>query len=84
MKLVSIDCDSSTNAVVYGVLSDTGVRAYTASSTDRNGIRRIECELALEALLLVAQATNADAVKTLSRATWDVVDGKDVEFPIDL
>ena len=84
MKLISITHAPDTGKVSYSFIVENGVRTYFADVYDSDGIRGVVCEPDLEALLLEAQARRSDAVKTLSKATWDFIDGVGVTFPITL
>ena len=83
MKLLSIAHDPTSGNVVYDFLVNGEVRRYRANALDQRGIRRIECAPDLEVLLLDALTRNVDAVKMLSRVTWDLFDGGDIELPIE-
>ena len=84
MKLISITYTPDTGKVSYSFTSDNEVRTYFADVYDNGGIRGVVCEPDLETLLLEAQTRKCDAVKTLSKATWDFIDGVGVIFPIVL
>jgi len=84
MKLASITYVPNIGRVSYNFIFANEVKTYFANVSDDNGIRGISCEPDLEALLLEAQAKNSNAVKTLSKVTWNVIDGVGVEFPIVL
>ena len=82
MKLISIVHTPDTGRVAYSFVLEEETRTYTASVSDTNGIRSIVCEPDLESLLLKILARRNDAVKVLSKATWDLIDGIDVSLPI--
>lgn len=82
MKLISIVHTSDTGRVAYKFALESETRTYMASVSDSDGIRGIVCEPDLEAFLLEALARRNDAVKVLSKATWDLIDGRTVPLPI--
>lgn len=84
LVLSSISYDANSRNVVYSAIVDGEEIALSGGISDVAGIRSVVMSDELESFLRPFCANDPGVVKRFVRATWRVVDGESLGYPIQI
>lgn len=84
LVVLSMDYEAESGSVIYRVEADTSVMTFVGKTFSNGAIRGIQLSELLEAFLQSYCAEDPGVVKRLVAATWRVVDGEFVMFPLNV
>jgi hypothetical protein len=79
-----IDYQSTTKAVSYTLMIDHKKEEIRTFAHERKGARSVADEEVELWKLFFVRLDNGPAFRRLMEITWDLIDGKDIAFPINL